>query len=304
MVSGRLINSYVIQFNDKLIKCELCEFFGGLKESYMVQFIHADGGIKMNEVIVMMVILVLVLLLMRVYKGIMMRRWKIKFGVIQILNDGTLAESKNSDIIASSELPFNGSMVASLFASYLIGRELRAKIDYDGALGQYLFNWEVNGLIKTEMITHLKARLIFNDPVMPMAEIELELYEILKSNDMINSEKITSQLHLLDGWGKKLLALGEKELLETGDVAFDEKNRIRFTSCGYDQSLGHARFTKYFMNHSLTTFCKMDQKRQQQELSMALRLNLRQEIEKLVDSNTEVPEILKIANRVWRVIST
>ena len=256
----------------------------------------------MNEIIIIIIIILIILLLTRVYKRIMTRHWKIKFGVIQTLNDGTLVESKNSDITANSALPFDGRILASLFASFLIGRELGTGIDYYGAVSQYLFNWEVEQLIKTEMVTDTQAHLIFNDTAMPTEEIELELYDILKSNDMTSSEKFSNQLHLLDGWGKKVLALGERALLETGDVAFDQKERIRFTKKGYTQSLRHASFSKYFTNLSLTTFCEMDILRQKQELSIALRLDLVEDIEKLALSNANVPEVLKIANRVWRVL--
>jgi len=254
----------------------------------------------MSELITIVIIIAVVALLMRAFKSFMTRRTKINLGVIQVLDDGALVESMNSHIKASSKLPFNDSIIASFFASYLSLRESRFGPNYHGLLSTYLFKWEREGLVKTELISETEARLTFADASLPTEEIELELYEILKANNMTGESEFDYEL--LHDWGKKVLALGEAELLETEDVAFDRKERIRFTRQGYDKSLSHGSFEKYFMNISFATFCEMDDLRQQQELSFALLFELTEEIEEYVDSNSNAPELLQIANRVWRVL--
>jgi len=254
----------------------------------------------MNELIGIGIIIAIVALLMWVYKGIMTRHTKIKLGIIQVLDDGAVVESMNSDIKPSSELPFNGSILASFFASYLVMRESGVGANSHGLLSTYLFKWETKGIIKTELITDAEVHLTFDDTLLPTEAVELELYEILKSNDMFGDAGI--DYDLLHDWSKKMLALGEAELLETGDVAFDQKDRIRFTRQGYDKSLGHGSFEKYFRDISFSTFCEKDYQRQEQGLSFVLLLELTEEIEEYVNSNQNVPEVLQIANRIWRVL--
>jgi len=254
----------------------------------------------MNELMIVIIIVATIALLMRVYKSIVTKHTKIKLGVIQILADGAVVEAMNHQIQASSELPFAGSIPASFFANYLVMRESGYGANYHGLLSAYLFKWEMAGIVKTELVSETDVYLTFDDTVMPTEEIELELYEILKSNDMFRAPGF--DYTLLHPWDKKILAIGENELLEAKDVAFDQKGRIRFTRQGYDQSLSHGSFEKYFRDISSATFCKMDPKRQQQELSFALLLELTEEIEAYVKAGQNVPEVLQIANRVWRVL--
>jgi len=254
----------------------------------------------MFELIVIVILIAVVILLMRVFRSFMIRRSKINLGVIQILNDGALVETLNKDIMASSDLPFNGSVKASFFASYLTLRESGFSANHYGLVSAYLFKWETEGILQTEMTKDSLVYLTFIDEQKPTAEIELELYEILKSNGIEDGGYI--ERTVLHDWSKKILALGEQELLETGDVAFDQKNRIRFTRQGYNKSLSHPSFEKYFEHLSSTTFNEMDDQRQLQELSFALLLDLTEEIAEIIEpSSSETPEILKIANRVWRI---
>jgi len=206
----------------------------------------------------------------------------------------------NNDIKANSELPFNGSIMASFFASYLTLRESGFNGNYYGLVSAYLLKWEVEGILQTEMTSDLIVYPTFDHKRKPTHAVELELYEILKSNNIEDGGHIDDDA--LQDWSKKILALGEQELLETGDVAFDQKGRIRFTRQGYDHSLSHPSFEKYFENLSLPTFCNLDPQRQQQELSFALLFGLIEEIEEYINSNQNVPKVLQMANRVWRVL--
>jgi len=230
----------------------------------------------------------------------MTRRTKINLGVTQILNDGAFVESMDSDIIASSELPFNGSIIASFFASYLTLRESGFGGNYHGLVSAYLFKWETEGILQTEM-TDCGLQLTFDSKNKPTEEIELELYEILKLNGIEDRGEFDHSI--LEDWLKKTLALGEAELLETEAVAFDQKGRIRFTKQGYYKSLSHRSFEKYFENLTFATFNEMDNQRQLQELSFALLFDFIEEIEEIIGDNSNVPEILQIANRVWRVFA-
>ena len=252
----------------------------------------------MNELIIIIIIVAVIALLVRAYKWIMTRHWKIKLGVIQILDDGSIVESLDQEIKASSELPFSGNLLASHFARYLALREAGFGVNQYGLLSAYLFKWETAGFVQTEMIADSEVRVAFNDTGAPTEEIELELYQILRSNDVFGEAGFNHDL--FQDWGKKVLALGEKDLLETKDVAFDKKDRIRFTRQGYDQSLSHRSFEKYFKDLSLSTFSKMDEKRQKQALSFALCLELTEEIEEFINANGSALEILQVANRVWR----
>jgi len=254
----------------------------------------------MNELIGVGIIVAIAALLMWVYKRIMVRHTKMKLGIIQVLADGAVVESMNHEINPSSDLPFNGNIIASFFASFLVMRESGVGANYYGLLSMYLFKWELAGIIKTKMITDAEVHLTFDDTKRPTTEVELELYEILKANDMFGAPGM--DVNLLHDWSKKMLALGEAQLLETKDVAFDSKDRIRFTRQGYDKSLGHGSFEKYFRDISFSTFCEMDAHQQERELSFALLLGLIEEIEAHVNSNQNVPEVLQIANRVARVL--
>jgi len=233
----------------------------------------------------------------------MVRRTKINLGVIQILNDAALVETMDSSIIASSDLPFNGSVKASFFASYLTLRESGwFKGNYYGLVSAYLFKWETEGILQTEMTEDLVVYLTFDSQKKPTAKIELELYKVLKSNGIEDGGQI--DYSLLQDWTKKILALGEEELFKSGDVAFDQKDRIRFTRQGYNRSLKHPSFEKYFESLTPVTFSELDSERQLQELSFALLLDFREEIESIAKSDDEeVPELLQIANRVWRVFA-
>lgn len=249
----------------------------------------------MNELIVILIIVAVITLLVRSYKWITTRHWKIKLGVIQILNDGSVVEALDADIKASMELPFGGHLLGSHFAGYLTLRESGARANHYGLLSAYLFKWERKKIVQTEMTTKTESHLTFNENPLPVDEIELELYQILKSNEIFNDD-------LLQDWGKKVLALGEAALLETEDVAFDQKGRIRFTKKGYDRSLSHRSFEKYFKDLSVSTFYEMDEALQEQTLSFALCLGLVDEIERLADTNSKQSEILHVVNRVWRVL--
>ena len=264
----------------------------------LIAVIAANGGIKMSELIIIVIIIAIIALLMRVFKSFMTRRTKINLGVIQVLNDGAFVESMDNDIIASSDLPFSGSIKASYFANYLTLRESGYGGNYYGLVSAYLFKWETEGILKTEM-TDSVVYLTFDDENKPTEEIELELYEILKSNGIEDGANI--DYALLEDWSKKILALGEEELLETEDVAFDQKGRIRFTKQGYYRSLSHRSFEKYFENLTPATFNEMDDQHQLQELGFALLLDFTEEIESIIDPDSEAPELLQIANRVWRV---
>ena len=253
----------------------------------------------MGEFIIIVIIIAVVIFLMRVFRSFMIRRTKISLGVTQVLNDGSHAESLDSDIEASSKLPFDGSVKASFFASYLTLRESGLSGNYFALASAYLFKWETEGILQTEMTSDLIVYPTFSDDSKPTEEIELELYEILKANDIEDGGVL--DYDKLAQWGKKIIALGEQELLETGDAAFDQKDRIRFTKEGYQKSLSHFSFEKYFENLTLTMFSKMDHQRQLQELSFALLLDFTEEIEALVKEDSDALELLQIANRVWRI---
>jgi len=248
----------------------------------------------MTELIVIAFIIGFILFAMWLYKSVMIRQTKLKLGITQILNDGSIVEAMDHEIIASSQLPFDGDLLASFFATYLTMRESKGAGNWSGLISTYLFQWEVDGLIKTSLDSDGRPHLTFND-VKPTTEIELELYDILKSNHLTDFD-----YDLLKDWSQKVLALGEQALLELGDIAFDQKGRIRFTREGYDKSLSHGRFAKYWMDLSLLTFNEFDQKRQQQELSFALLLELTDKIQAFVSENSNASDILQIANQVWR----
>ena len=253
----------------------------------------------MGDLIIIVIIIAVIAFFMRVFWSFMVRRTKINLGITQILNDGSHAESMEKDIEASSNLPFNGSVKASFFASYLTLRESGLCVDYYTLVNAYLFKWETEGILSTKMNGDLIVFPTFSEKSKPTGEIELELYEIL--NDKAIEDGGGLDYGDLAHWGKKILALGEQELLETGDVAFDQKDRIRFTKQGYQKSLSHSSFEKYFESLTLSTFSKMDYQRQLQELSFALLLDLTEEIEALIGENADVLELLQMANRVWRI---
>ena len=255
----------------------------------------------MGEFILIVIIIAVVIFLMRVFRSYMIRRTKIDLGVTQVLNDGAHVESMDSDIEASSDLPFDGSVKASFFASYLTLRESSAGFigNYYALVNAYLFKWETEGILETEMTSDLVVYPTFSDEIKPTGEIEEELYEILHSTGIEDGGSLNcGELH---DWVKKILALGEQELLETGDVEFDQKDRIRFTRQGYDKSLSHPSFEKYFETLTPATFSEMDHQRQTQELSFALLLDFTEEIEALVEEYLDAPRLLQIANRVWRI---
>ena len=253
----------------------------------------------MGDLIIFVIIIAVVILLMRVLRSYVMRRTKINLGIMQVLNDGALVESRDGNIMASSDLPFNGSIKASFFASYLTLHESGYSGNYYGLISAYLLKWETEGLLQTEMNSSGVVFLTFGSNRKPAEEIELELYNILKSNGIEDGGSI--DYSVLQDWIKKILALGEQELLEKEDVAFDQKGRIRFTRQGYKKSLGHPSFEKYFTTLTSTTFNELDSERQQRELVFALLLDLNEKIEEIVDNNA--PDILQIANRVWRVFA-
>ena len=253
----------------------------------------------MGDLIIFVIIIAVVILLMRVLRSFVTRRAKINLGILQVLNDGALVESMDSKIMASSDLPFSGSIKASFFASYLTLQESGYNGNYYGLVSAYLLKWETEGLLRTEMESEGVVYLTFTNNRKPAEEVELELYQILKSNGIEDGGFI--DYSTLQDWIKKILALGEQELLEKEDVAFDQKGRIRFTRQGYKKSLGHPSFEKYFKNLTPATFSESDSERQLRELVFALLLDLIEDIEEIVDNNA--PEVLQIANRVWRVFT-
>ena len=255
----------------------------------------------MGAFIAIVIIIAFVLVFSVASSSLKTRQRKIYWGNIQILNDGTLVETKYSDIEASSDLPFNGSIKASFFASYLTLRESGFGGNYYALVSAYLFKWETEGILETKMTSGLIVYLTFKDDRKPTGEIELELYEILKTNGLEDGNSLNcDELH---SWVKKILALGEQELLETGDAAFDQQNRIRFTKKGYYKSLNHNSFIKCFENLTLSTFSKIEYQRQLQELSFALLLDFTEGIANLVEWESNTPELLQIANRVWRIFA-
>ena len=235
---------------------------------------------------------------MRIYKSHMTKQTKLKLGVSQILNDGAIVEAMESDIKPNSQLPFEGRILASYFASYLTTREAGYMANYYGLISSYLLKWEHEGIVKSELPDNKKVYFEFNDQKSPTMGIELELYDLLKTNRLTGI--IKEDYELLQNWIKKTLALGEQELLATSEVAFDAKGRVRFTKKGYEASLLQAGFEKNFLNLSLTTFKKQETEHQKQTLIFALLLDFTEEIENFTNSNEEVPEIIQIANRVWR----
>jgi len=245
----------------------------------------------MIELMTIVLIIMLVLFAMWLYKKIMIKQTKSRLGITQILNDGSIVEAIDRDIIASSQLPFDGKLLASFFATYLTMRESRGAGNWSGLMSAYLFRWEVEGLIKTSVDANQRLHIVFND-AKPITEIELEFYDILNANDLLAFD-----YDLLKDWSQKVLALGEQALLETGDVAFDQKNRIRFTREGYDKSLDHGRFAKYWLDLSLAIFNELDDKRQREQLCFALLLEL---IDENSDVYSDMSEELQIASRVWR----
>ena len=251
----------------------------------------------MSDLFILAVIIAVVVLLLRVLRSYVTRRTKINLGVMQVLNDGALVESMDSNIMASSDLPFSGSIKASFFASYLTLHESGYNGNYYGLVSAYLLKWETEGLLQTEMNSDGIVFLTFVNNRKPSEEIELELYKILKSNDIEDGGSINYPM--LQDWIKRIIALGEQELLEKEDVAFDQKRRIRFTRQGYHKSLSHPSFEKYFKNLTPTMFNELDSERQLRELVFAILLDLTVEIEDIIDNDAS--EVLQIANRVWRV---
>ena len=228
----------------------------------------------------------------------MARHWKFKLGAIQRLNDGTLAETKKDEIPASLILPFEGRLLSSFFASYLSTRESGFRPAYYELISCYLFQWEIRGIITTELTENNQIHISFHDRNLLTDVVEQELYDILSVNSLTGYMD-KDEIHLFD-WGQKVLALGETELLETNDVAFDQKGRIRFTKQGYDKSLAHASFEKYWENLSFITFYELDEQRQKEIIIVALSRSLTEEIEAFAREVDPVPEVLQIANRIWR----
>lgn len=249
----------------------------------------------MSELVIVALFIGFIWLLARMYRSYMIRQTKFKLGIAQILSDGTVVETMDHQIEADSTLPFEGRLLALFFATYLIMREQKDAGNWTGLISAYLFKWEMAGLITSEHFDESVTRFTFHDGKKPIDAIEIELYDILKSNLESGFD-----FDLLQDWSQKVLAMGEKELLETSDVAFDAKGRIRFTSAGYDRSLSHGRFAKYWRSLSAATVCEKDETRLFQELSVALLLNLTEEIESFAIKRDEVSEMLLIANRVWR----
>ena len=249
----------------------------------------------MNIIINIIIVIIINIIVAVITYVILLRRIGLKFNRNLVLDDGTKVEDNGEEIPPSSELPFEGRVLATFYAVDLV---MPFRTCYYELISVYLFKWELVGIVKTELVTDFEQRLIFNEDVIPTSVLELELYELLKHNKLTGSSYEDKKL--LSGWGKRVLAAGEIELLETKDVALGKSGRIRFTKQGYDKLLSHVSFEKYFMNLSFTTFDKMDHQRQKEEISFALLLSLTEEIEEFVNSNLKVPEMLQVANRVWR----
>lgn len=249
----------------------------------------------MIELIIIAALVGFIWLLARAYRSYMVRKTKLKLGVAQILSDGRIVEVMERDIKTDATLPFEGRFLSSFFASYLIMRENADAGNWQGLIAAYLFKWEVEGFIRSELTDDKTLKLTFCKENESTDALELELYEALKLNHDAEFD-----FALLKEWSKKVLAAGEKELLETEDVAFDAKGRIRFTASGFDKSLSHGKFAKYWRKLSLSTVCELDDERLFQELTAALQLELIKDIKRIIGEDDQlVPELLKIAYRVW-----
>lgn len=246
------------------------------------------------EILMIVLIVLLILFAMWLYKKVLTKQTKMRLGITQILNDGSIVEAMDQEIMASSHLPFDGDLLASFFATYLTMRESKGAGNWVGLLSAYLFQWEVDGLIQTTIDEDNQLQFTFYEAELT-SEIELELYDILKSNGGISFDD-----ELLKNWSRKVLAFGEYILLESGNVAFDIKNRIRFTKEGYHKSLDHGRFAKYWMDVDWAAFSKLSDQRQKEELSFAMLYELTEEIEGFIEGGGASSEMLEIANRVWR----
>jgi len=237
---------------------------------------------------VLIIIILLILLGMWVYKKVMTKKVKIKLGVIQVLNDGAIVETMNKDIKASSELPFDGNLLASFFAIFLTIRESAANPNWTNLINAYLLKWASVGLVQI-----IDGRLSLSIDDVPDEQIERKLFEILNEEDILlnnlNNERLSD-------WGKHALALGETILTQNEDADFDTSGRIRFTRKGYNKSLSHAKFALYFFEIS-DSFYDLDKNRQTNELCFAILLGLEEEINKLNSSNCE------IANMARKILS-
>lgn len=219
------------------------------------------------------------------------RRAKIKLGVIQVLNDGAIVESKDEDIRKISFMTLKYDTHAHYFMTFLTKRESDEKHgNWHGLVSYYLCNWELNGNVNTDLTS--EEELVVSYVKQPVDPTECELYNILKNNDLLVSKDFNNEE--FRGWLNSVLAAAEKSLIESGHVAFDKKGRVRFTKKGYKVSLEMGGFLKYWENLGFFRYKQLYENQKRYRVGYALLFELYETLDKYSIDD----EFLDIAKRV------
>lgn len=252
----------------------------------------------MIEIIVLILLGGLIWLLLRAYKSYITTKTKFKLGVAQQLNDGRIVETMNKDIVTQKELPFENPL-GTYFLNYLVTRESGKELgNWQGLLSYYIFKWELAGNITTEFTSSFGV-MVEPKKAPDVGDMhERTLYELLEASNFFKDLDFNGPQ--LIGWFKTALAHGEKLLVDTSDGAMDGKGRIRLTESGYQKSLDHGGFAKYWYTLTPGVFAAQNEKTQNQLLAGALLLEMYEDIENLTTKSTKPSFGLTVANKSWR----
>lgn len=159
------------------------------------------------------------------------------------LTDGTSIKFPSvKDISLSFEAPFDISL-AGLYYLSTIKSPIFTATNAFSAFSAYLLKWNYDGIVDIEKIGK-HSTVMLRDHQGTLSAIEENLYNILAryvdQNYQISSgeedkwEKLGDEINTK--WAPRLHLTGQKELQSRGIIGFDQKQKIRFTSIGY-QSL-------------------------------------------------------------------
>lgn len=174
------------------------------------------------------------------------------------LADGTVVKlPKQKEMEITWTIPFGGSIPAIYFAMGL----LRRKISCPRLMGAYLIRWQEARYISIEErvvnpgIKKAKKEevIVFASGKVPLQGAERTLYQILVGGADRDGVLWTSDIEesaqelyeKLTGWAEDVQEDGQKELIESGAAATDEKGVVRFTDAGFKQAVRILGLQKY-----------------------------------------------------------
>ena len=163
------------------------------------------------------------------------------------------------------------------------------------AISAYLMKLQYIGVLDFGKIGKKNIIIQLKTSSMQLSQVEQSLYDLLleiSDEDGKLSSAYSENWELLGKgvamWEKKVLGIGENELLDMGVLAFDEKEKVRFTEYGYDRLVdfwGYIKHLKEFGSVLSSDGFKRDLS--QDDLLFATMFGLRNDMKECFANHSE-----------------